>query len=139
MIVMLDTDICIYIIRQKPVSVLQRFNTYAVGDIGVSSVTVAELFVGAQKSQRPAQNARAVEQFLLPLTIAPFDYDAAVAYGRVRAALEQQGMPIGALDALIAAQAISLSVTLATNNSREFRRVPGLTVEDWINPPESDR
>lgn len=133
MIILLDTDICIYIIRQKPVSVLQRFNTYAVGDIGVSTVTVAELFVGAQKSQRPAQNHQAVEQFLLPLMITPFDYDAAVAYGQVRAVLEQQGTPIGALDTLIAAHAISLGVTIATNNSREFLRVLGLTVEDWVN------
>ncbi len=135
MIILLDTDICIYIIRQKPVAVLQKFNTYAVGDIGVSSMTVAELFVGAQKSQRPAHNYQAVEQFLLPLTIVPFDYDAAAAYGRVRAALEQQGTPIGALDTLIAAQAMSLGVTLATNNVREFMRVPGLRVEDWVNPP----
>lgn len=135
MIILLDTDICIYIIRQKPIAVLQKFNTYAVGDIGVSSMTVAELFVGAQKSQRPAQNYQAVEQFLLPLTIVPFDYDAAAAYGRVRAALEQQGTPIGALDPLIAALAVSLGVTLATNNVREFMRVPGLRVEDWVNPP----
>jgi len=97
-------------------------------------VTVAELFVGAQKSQRPAQNQHAVEQFLLPLTIAPFDYDAAVAYGQVRAALDQQGTPIGALDMLIAAHAISLGVRIATNNTREFLRVAGLTVEDWVNP-----
>jgi tRNA(fMet)-specific endonuclease VapC len=134
MITLLDTDICIYIIRQKPITVLQKFNTYAVGEIGVSSVTVAELFVGVQKSQHPAQNHQAVEQFLLPLTIAPFDYDAAVAYGHVRATLEQQGTPIGALDTLIAAHAVSLGVTLATTNSREFMRVPGLTVEDWVNP-----
>jgi tRNA(fMet)-specific endonuclease VapC len=134
MIVLLDTDICIYIIRQKPLEVLQKFSTYAVGDIGVSSITVAELFVGAQKSQRPAQNHQAVEQFLLPLTVAHFDYDAAVTYGHVRAALEQQGTPIGALDTLIAAQAVSLGVTLATNNVREFARVPSLMVEDWVNP-----
>jgi tRNA(fMet)-specific endonuclease VapC len=135
MIILLDTDICIYIIRRKPITVLQRFNSYAVGDIGVSSVTVGELFVGAQKSQQPAQNQRAVEQFLLPLTIAPFDYTAAVAYGQVRATVEQQGTPIGALDMLIAAHAISLGVTIATNNGREFMRVPALTVEDWVNPP----
>ena len=135
MIILLDTDICIYIIRQKPIAVLQKFNTYAVGDIGVSSVTGAELFVGAQKSQRPADNHHAVEQFLLPLTIVPFDYDAAIAYGHVRATLEQQGTPIGALDTLIASQAIRLGVTLATNNAREFLRVPGLRVEDWVNPP----
>ncbi len=134
MIVLLDTDICIYIIRQKPIAVLQRFNTYVPGDIGVSTITVAELLAGAQKSQRPQQNHEAVEQFLLPLTIAPFDYDAALAYGHIRATLERQGTPIGAFDMLIAAQAISLGVTLVTNNGREFMRVPGLTVEDWVNP-----
>lgn len=134
MIILFDTNICIYIIRQKPIEVLRRFNTYSISEIGVSSITVAELFVGAQKSQRPQQNQQAVEQFLLPLTIAAFDYEAGVVYGRVRAALEQQGTPIGALDTLIAAQALSLGVTLATNNSREFRRVPGLNVEDWLNP-----
>jgi tRNA(fMet)-specific endonuclease VapC len=134
MIIFLDTDICIYIIRQKPIAVLQRFNTYIPGDIGVSTITVAELLVGAQKSQRPQQNHAAVEQFLFPLTIVPFDYDAALTYGHVRAALERQGTPIGALDMLIAAQAVSLGVTLATNNGREFMRVPGLTVEDWVNP-----
>ncbi len=137
MIVLLNTDICIYIIRKKPIKVLQRFNTYAAGDIGVSTITVGELFVGAQKSQRPAQNQHAVEQFLLPLTIVPFDYNAAVAYGHVRAALEQQGTPIGALDTLIAAHAVSLGVTLGTNNSREFIRVPGLKVEDWVDPSSS--
>jgi tRNA(fMet)-specific endonuclease VapC len=132
MIVVLDTNICIHIIRQKPLEVLQKFNTYTVGDIGVSTITVAELFVGAQKSQRPSQNQHAVEQFLLPLTIAPFDYDAAMTYGKIRAALEQQGMPIGAFDTLIAAHAVSLGVTLATNNVREFTRVPNLKVEDWV-------
>lgn len=133
MIVLLDTNICIYIIRRKPPHVLQKFNTYAVGDIGVSSITVAELFVGAQKSQHPAQNQQAVEQFLLPLLVTPFDYDAAMAYGQVRAALEQQGLGIGALDTLIAAHALSLGVTLVTNNVREFTRVSGLSVEDWVN------
>jgi tRNA(fMet)-specific endonuclease VapC len=134
MIILLDTDICIYIIRQKPVTVLQQFNTYHVGDVGVSAITVAELLAGAHKSQRPAQNQHAVEHFLLPLTIAPFDYLAAVTYGKVRATLEQQGTAIGALDTLIAAHALSLGVTIVTNNRREFTRVPGLVVEDWVNP-----
>jgi tRNA(fMet)-specific endonuclease VapC len=135
MIILLDTDICIYIIRQKPIRVLQKFNSYIPGDIGVSTITVGELLVGAQKSQRPQQNHAAVEQFLLPLTIVPFDYDAAMTYGHVRATLERQGTPIGALDMLIAAQAVSLGVTLVTNNGREFRHVPGLPVEDWVNEP----
>ncbi len=132
MICLLDTNICIYIIKRKPVEVLQRFNAYRVGDVGVSSITVAELYFGAQKSQRPDQNQQAVEQFLLPLTVAQFDYDAAVIYGRIRAGLEQQGTPIGALDTLIAAHALSLGVTLVTNNVQEFSRVQGLAVENWV-------
>lgn len=132
MIVLLDTNICIYIMRQKPIAVLQRFSEYTPGEIGVSSITVGELFVGAQKSQQPAQNHYAVEQFLLPLTIAQFDYDAAVKYGQVRASLEQQGTQIGALDTLIAAHALSLDVTLVTNNVREFSRVADLKVENWL-------
>jgi tRNA(fMet)-specific endonuclease VapC len=131
--ILLDTNICIYIIRRKPIEVLQRFNSYTIGDIGVSSITAAELFVGAQKSQRPTQNQEAVEQFLLPLTITPFDYEVAVIYSWLRATLEQQGTPIGALDMLIAAQAVSLGVILVTNNAREFSRVPTLRVEDWTS------
>ncbi len=133
--VMLDTNICIYIIKQKPVEVLERFNTYQVGDIGVSSITVAELAFGARKSQRPDENLQAIEAFLLPLIMVPFDYGAAITYGGIRATLEGQGTPIGALDTLIAAQALSMDLVLATNNVREFVRVPGLKVENWVNPP----
>jgi len=129
---LLDTNICIYLIKQKPIEVLQHFNAYTTGDIGVSSITVAELSFGAAKSQRPTTNQFAVEQFLLPLMIAPFDYNAALAYGAIRAVLEQQGTPIGALDTLIAAHAICLGVTLVTNNVREFSRVAGLSVENWV-------
>ena len=131
MILLLDTDTCIYVIRSKAPGVLRKFEDYAVGDIGVSSITVAELYSGVQKSQRPTQNGRALEQFLLPLTIAEFGQDAASAYGRVRAALEGDGAPIGPLDTLIAAHALSLGVTLVTNNVREFSRVPGLAVDNW--------
>lgn len=131
MILLLDTDTCIYVIRSKAPGVLRKFEDYAVGDIGVSSITVAELYFGIQKSRRPTQNERALEQFLLPLTIAEFGQDAASAYGRVRAALERDGAPIGPLDTLIAAHALSLGVTLVTNNVREFSRVPGLAVDNW--------
>lgn len=130
--VLLDTNVCIYVIRERPPEVLRRFEEYTVGDIAVSSITVAELYFGAQKSQRPAQNERALEQFLLPLEIAGFGHEAAVAYGRIRATLEKRGTPIGPLDTLIAAQAVSLSLTLATNNVREFERVPDLKVDNWV-------
>jgi tRNA(fMet)-specific endonuclease VapC len=130
--VLLDTDICIYLIRRRPPEVLHRFEEYEVGDIGVSSITVAELYFGARKSRHATQNTRALEQFLLPLEIVEFGFEAAVAYGDVRATLEKQGTPIGPLDTLIAALAISLGVTLVTNNSREFARVPDLELDNWV-------
>jgi len=98
----------------------------------VSSVTVAELYFGVQKRQRPAQNEQALEQFLIPLAVVGFDLAAAIEYGRVRAALEKRGPPIGPLDTLIAAHALSLDLTLVTNNTREFERVPDLSVENWV-------
>lgn len=94
-------------------------------------MTVAELRYGAEKSGRPSQNLKALSQFLLPLEIADFGVDAAAKYGRVRATLERQGVPIGPLDTLIAAHALSLGVTLVTNNTREFERVPNLALENW--------
>jgi len=106
---LLDTNMCIYLIKKKPPHVLERFNDYSVGEIGVSSITVAELRYGVEKSQRPAQNRRALGQFLIPLVVADFDEPAAEAYGKV---LEAQGKPIGALDTLIAAHALSLEATL---------------------------
>ncbi len=131
--VLLDTNACIFVIKQKPASVLSRVAAMAVGDIGVSSITVAELQFGVAKSQHVAQNQAALEQFLAPLEIVDFDTDAAAAYGRIRAKLEAAGTPIGALDTLIAAHALSLGMTLITNNVREFARVPDLTVEDWAD------
>ena len=132
MILLLDTNTCIYLIKKHPPEVLRRFNEYTVGDIGISSITAAELHFGVQKSQRPDENRRALVQFLLPLAVADFDENAAAAYGHVRAQLEKQGTPIGSLDTLIAAHALSLDLTLVTNNVREFERVPGLKVENWV-------
>ena len=129
---LLDTNICIYLIKRRPAQVLQRFEAYTVGDIGISSITVAELQFGVEKSRHVAQNRRALEQFLLPLTIVDFDYRAALSYGRIRAALELRGTPIGSLDMLIAAHALSLEVVLVTNNTREFARIPELQVVNWV-------
>lgn len=128
---LLDTNICIYIIKSKPAQVLQQFRSHAIGEIGVSSVTVAELAYGVAKSRHRGQNREALTQFLLSLTIANFDEEAASFYGSLRAALEQQGTPIGALDTLIAAHALSLDMILVTNNVREFDRVEGLEVVNW--------
>ena len=129
---MLDTNICIYIIKRRPQSVLDRFSAFPVGDIGISSITRAELEYGAAKSAQPRRNREALEEFVSPLDLAPFDRDAAEAYSRIRAALERKGLPIGAMDMLIAAHALSLGANLVTNNETEFRRVSGLRVENWI-------
>jgi tRNA(fMet)-specific endonuclease VapC len=128
---MLDTNICIDIIKRRPRSVLDRFKDHTVGDIGVSVVTLAELEYGVSASTRPARNREALDQFVSPLEVAPFDRDATAAYGRLRAALEKKGKMIGSMDLLIAAHAVSLEVRLVTHNSREFGRVPGLEIEDW--------
>ena len=99
---MLDTDICIYLIKEHPPSVLERFLSHPVGDIGISSITVAELDYGVSKSRHAVKNRLALAQFLSPLEVASFDRDAAAAYGRLRATLEQKGTPIGSMDLLIA-------------------------------------
>jgi len=130
---MLDTNTCIALIKRKPVHVLQKFNEYQVGDIGVSAVTLAELRYGVSKSQHQAKNKEALDEFMLPLEVAAFDEQATVAYGVLRAALEKQGAPIGSLDTMIAAHALSLGVALVTNNTREFNRVPELVVVDWVS------
>ena len=129
---MLDTNTCIAIIKRKLPQVLKRFNEYTVGDICISWVTLAELEFGVAKSQQQDKNQAALDEFILPLEIANFDYGVARVYGRVRAALEKKGMPIGALDTIIGAHALSLGVTLVTNNTREFSRIKGLTVVDWL-------
>ena len=109
---------------------LEHFDRMALTDIGVSSITAAELAFGVAKS-RSARNRAALEGFLLPLEIAEFDLSAAFAYGDLRAELERRGEPIGPLDLQIAAHALSLKTILVTNNEREFRKVPGLTLENW--------
>ena len=131
--VMLDTHTCIAIIRQKPPRALKRFNTYKVGEIGISWVTLAELEFGVAKSQHLEKNQTALDEFVLPLEIANLDREAARVYGRVRAKLETKGTPIGSLDMMIGAHALSLGATLATNNTREFSRIKGLTVVDWLD------
>jgi tRNA(fMet)-specific endonuclease VapC len=130
--VMLDTNTCIAIIKRKPPQVLKRFDAYKVGEIGISWVTLAELEFGVAKSRHLEKNQAALEEFVLPLEIANFDRETARVYGRVRATLEEKGAPIGSLDMMIAAHALRLGVTLATNNTREFSRIKGLTIVDWL-------
>ena len=128
---MLDTNICIYIIRKKPEAVLRRLQRSRVSDIGISSITLSELEYGAAKSSKPQQNKLALTEFLAPIEILPYDDLAAQQYGELRAHLERKGKPIGSLDMLIAAHALSLKCILVTNNEAEFRRVPKLNIENW--------
>lgn len=129
---LLDTNICIYLIKRKLAQVLAKYTKYAPEDVGVSSITAAELLFGVEKSLHVEQNRKALEQFLLPLTIWSFNTEAALAYGKVRRSLESKGQPIGPLDTLIAAHALALQVVLVTNNVREFQRVDGLILENWV-------
>jgi tRNA(fMet)-specific endonuclease VapC len=131
MLVLLDTDICIYLIREQPETLIKQFDRYAVGDVGISTITLAELEYGISKSSKPARNKEALDQFTTPLVVADFDRPATAAYGKLRAALEKRGHMIGGMDLLIAAHAVSLSVPIVTHNVREFRSVPGLRVETW--------
>ena len=128
---MLDTNICIYIIKQKPQKVINRFRQAKVSEIGVSSITLSELEYGVIKSANPEQNKLALTQFVAPIEIPAYDDAAAQHYGRVRAYLERQGTPIGSLDLLIAAHALSLNAVLITNNEKEFKRVSKLKIENW--------
>jgi tRNA(fMet)-specific endonuclease VapC len=128
--ILLDTNICIYIINAKPADVLERFRKYRMGEIGLCSVVAAELAFGVAKSGS-LRNRQALEMFLAPLTILPFDQKASWIYGDLRAELQKRGTPIGSLDTLIAAHALSQQSTLVTNNTREFALVPGLRLENW--------
>ena len=128
---MLDTNICVYVIRRKPEHVIQRLQRLQVSDVGISSITLGELEYGVAKSLKPQQNKLALTEFLAPIEILPYDDVAARHYGELRAYLERQGTPIGSLDTLIAAHAVSLKCVLVTNNIAEFRRVPGLKIENW--------
>ena len=128
---LLDTNICIYLIKKQPQRVLDRLRGIDIDTVSVSSITVAELQYGVAKSARPEQNSLALAAFLAPLTVEPFDDAAAAVYGTVRAQLERAGTPIGSLDMLIAAHALALDRTVVTNNTGEFQRVVGLKLENW--------
>lgn len=129
---MLDTDICIYIIKNRPPEVRKLFNDRST-QIGVSSVTVAELHYGAEKSQRRDQNIPVIESFFAHLEVLPFGENAASHYGDIRADLERRGMLIGPYDLMIAGHARSEGLVVVTNNTREFERVDGLMIENWLS------
>lgn len=129
---LLDTKVCVELIRRRSPRVLARFREEPSGTLGLSSITAAELFDGAARSSNPSMGAEALAEFLGAFELLPFDGAAAQVYGGVRAGLERAGRPAGPLDTLIAAQALSLGAILVTDNVREFRRVPGLQVENWL-------
>ncbi len=129
---LLDTDTCIALIKRKPAGTLKRLTSLEAGEAGISAVTLAELRFGVAKSVERERNARALDEFLLPLEVADFDQGAADSYGVVRASLEASGRAIGPLDTLIGAHALALGAVLVTHNAREFQRIPGLAVEDWM-------
>lgn len=129
---MLDTNICIYAIKHRPEAVIKAFLAHDPDELCVSSITYAELMYGVEKSAVPERNRLAITMFLSPLSILEFDALAAEQYGSIRAELERKGTPIGSMDLLIAAHAKSEHLILVTNNTREFFRVEGLQVEDWV-------
>ena len=128
---MLDTNICMYIIKQKPQNIIERFRQTQVSEIGISSITLSELEYGVMKSAKPEQNKLALAQFVAPIEISAYDDVAAQHYGKIRARLERQGTPIGSFDMLIAAHALSINSVLITNNESEFKRVSNLKIENW--------
>ena len=128
---MLDTNIIAYAINRRPEIVLARLTAHDPEDICISAITLAELEYGVSKSSKPDRNRLALLTFLASIRILPFDADAAREYGGIRDALTKKGTPIGANDLLIAAHARALGLTLVTNNTREFQRVEGLSLENW--------
>lgn len=129
---LLDTNICIYIMNQRPIEIIHKFKRFSVGDIGVSTITVSELQYGALKSQNIKINLQRIEEFIAPLEILPYDHNAAIFYGEIRYDLERKGEVIGPLDMLIAAHALSNDIILVTNNDKEFQRVSRLRIENWV-------
>jgi len=129
---MLDTNICVELLRGRAPGLLERLRQFEIDEVGISSITLAELQYGVAKSSRPARHEALLAEFCAPLAITPFDHLAAETYGHVRVELERAGTPIGPLDTLIASHALALDVTLVTNNEREFNRVSGLLVENWL-------
>ena len=129
---MLDTNICIYVIKNRPAALRERFDQLAEA-LCISTITLAELLYGVEKSARRSQNLEAVKQFTTRLEVLPFSAKAAAHFGQMRTELQRMGLPCGSYDMLIAAHARSEGLVLITNNSREFERVPGLRLDNWAH------
>jgi len=128
---MLDTSTCVELIRRQPVKLVKRMSNHPAADFTLSAITVAELQFGVEYSSQSARERSALDKFLTSFLILDFDYDATLAYGKLRAALQTAGTPIGSLDMLIAGHAVSRRLILVTHNLKEFKRVPGLKAVDW--------
>jgi len=128
---MLDTDMCIYTIKHHPIQVKKKLSKLSIEDVGISSIVVAELEFGIAQSQKQADNRQALLQFLEYMNVEDWPMEATEVYGSIRAHLKQKGTPIGAMDLLIAAHAIQSNAILVTNNTREFKRVPKLKIDNW--------
>ena len=129
---MLDTNICIYIIKKRPLNVLTRLNSIQNDEICISVVSMAELQYGVEKSSSKRLNQKILDDFLKGLAVLSWDEKAAGQYGKIRTSLEKKGLPIGNMDLLIAAHALSGKLILVSNNLREFGRVAGLKHENWV-------
>ena len=129
---LLDTNIVIYVIKRRPLGVMGLFNDNA-GRMAISAITLSELYHGAEKSAKVAQNLAVLEEFASLLQVLPYSAKASQHYGAIRSALEMAGCPIGVNDLHIAAHARSEGLTLVTNNVGEFERVPGLLIENWVS------
>jgi len=130
---LLDTNICIYIAKHKPLSVLKKFEKLTVGEVGMSTITYGELFYGTQKSQHPKKTLHLLEELTSLIPPLPISTDAGKYYGQIREKLEKAGKPIGNNDLWIAAHAMALDIILVTNNIKEFNRISSLKIENWVN------
>jgi len=129
---LLDTNICIYLIKKKPESVIKKFMKLRPGSVSITSITLSELYYGVIKSSKPDENMVALQEFISPLEILDFTNEDAIIYGKIRVELEKKGKLIGAMDLLIAAIAKSRELILVTNNTKEFSRVSDLIIENWV-------
>ncbi len=130
---LLDTNICIYLIKQNDKKLIKKFNRHSPLDIGISSITVAELWYGVDKSKKQKENRSALNEFLQPFEIVNFNSESALVYGKIRYELENSGLIIGSMDMLIASIALYNNLVIVTNNQKEFKRVSKLKVENWVS------
>jgi tRNA(fMet)-specific endonuclease VapC len=130
---MLDTDVCIALIKNRPETIRKRLFRLSPDEVGISSIVTAELWFGVALSQKKKQNQAALKDFLDYATILNWPYDASPIYGQIRTVLQKKGKPIGAMAMLIASHALMLDAVLVTNNTKEFRRVPDLKIENWLS------